>query len=185
MSWWKKAQASETDIQQDSKQAVWDSETSKAIADARKSQRKNVSGTKKGEQTSEATQTGLHLSGAAAEQIKKMFTPDAWRAIVKAPFALGQAMTGRKCWELEKDKEDTLAVSTAMTAEYFATTDPKWLAVAICSFNWAVILTEKFAANTRERKKEIELSTPPEPANAQQPKDKVLWKPGTPLSPVS
>lgn len=169
MAWWKKHTEAETKDQQESKSAVWDSETHKAISDARKAQSRNIPRTKKGEQSSEESQARVNISGAAVEQIKKMFNPDAWRAIVKAPFALGQAMTGRKCWELEKDKEDTLAVSTAMTAEYFATTDPKWLAVCICSFNWAVILTEKFAMNARERNKELLENPPKETPNPQEP----------------
>ncbi len=174
MAWWKrdKTEDSAVSVQtsEASKKAVWDSETDKAIADARKSQSRRLSGSKKGEQASEATQSGERLPVQAVEQIKKMFNPDAWRAIVKAPFALGQAITGRKCWELEKDKEDTLAVSTAMTAEYFLVTDPKWVAVSICAFNWAVILTEKLAANARERQKELELNPPPvEPKNPQAP----------------
>jgi hypothetical protein len=93
-----------------------------------------------------------------------MFNPDAWRAIVRAPFALGKVITGRKCWELEKREEDTLATSTSMTAEYFMAVDPKYVALTICMFNWAVIMTEKYAENAKEARLERQSEPEHKPA---------------------
>lgn len=169
MGWFTKNKESvESQTQEKSKSAVWDSELSKAVADARKGRTKRVSGTKGNEQDPSNPSGGVGVSSALAEQARKLFEPDAWRAIVRAPFALGKAMTGRECWDLADKQEDTLAVSTAMSAEYFMQTDPKWVALTLCMFNWSVILTEKLAANARERHKELEV-TQPKVVNGQTP----------------
>lgn len=98
------------------------------------------------------------ISAKDAEQVRKMFDPEAWRAIVRAPFALGKAMTGRDCWNLEKREEDTLATSTSGAAEYFLQTDPKWIAFTLFAFNWTVIVSDKLIQNARAREAEEALN---------------------------
>lgn len=131
------------------KSGKWGSQLSQAIADARARGVGTQKGFKEGSTDTRKKSSGASVSRELSEAAKKMFDPDAWRAIVRAPFALGKVVTGRECWELEKKQEDTLATSTAMTAEYFMNVDPKYVALTICMFNWSVVLTEKYAANAK------------------------------------
>ena len=125
-----------------------------AINDARKKLSKTSKGTEGESKTTTGTPTRGSLSKSAQEQIAKMFDPDAWRGIVRAPFTLGKVITGRSCWELEKKEEDILATSTSATAEYFLQTDPKWVCLTIFAFNWATILGQKYLANEVLKKQE-------------------------------
>jgi len=138
-----------------SKSSIWGSQLAAALADSRKADVENTAGTTGKRKNSAKPDSGAGVSSELAEAAKKMFDPEAWRAIVRAPFALGRVMTGRSCWELEKKQEDTLATSTSATAEYFLQTDPKWVCLTIFVFNWSVVLTEKLIANEIERKKEL------------------------------
>ena len=148
-----------------SKSNIWGIQLAAALADSRKAGMENTQGTTGKRKNSSKPDSGASVSRELEEAARKMFDPEAWRAIVRAPFAFGKAMTGRKCWELEKTQEDTLATSTSATAEYFLQTDPKWVCLTIFAFNWSVILTEKFVANEIERKKEL-ASEPQSPLKA-------------------
>jgi len=145
----KKESEVETASTETEKSPAWTSQLSKAIASARKGNDTTSSGNEKSAKGSGSKKTGGSVSRELSEAASKMFDPDAWRAIVRAPFALGKVVTGRDCWDLDKRQEDTLATSTSLTAEYFLNTDPKYVALTICMFNWSVILTEKYAANAR------------------------------------
>ena len=143
------------------KSGVWSGQLGQAIADARKGRVDSEKGFTKGAKNSQPKSSGGSVSRELSEAARKMFEPDAWRAIVRAPFALGKVITGRECWDLEKRQEDTLATSTSMTAEYFMAVDPKYVALTICMFNWSVILNEKYAASAREAR--LEKASVPEP----------------------
>lgn len=151
----------ETKKSEDGTKGVWGAQLADAVADARSSGvgRKKAAQNKSEDGGNEGGRS--NLSQAAEAQVRKMFSPDSWRAIVRAPFALGKALTGRLCWEIDKTQEDTLATSTSLTAEYFLQTDPKWVALTLFAFNWSVVLTEKFAANARERMQEEKLNPKP------------------------
>lgn len=155
----------ETQTSEDKKQAVWGG----ALADAVASARKKLSGGKKrssgNDGATEETQTRGGLSSSDEAKIKAMFSPEAWRVMVKTPFTLGKVVTGRKCWELEKEEENTLATTTAASAEYFLKTDPKWLCLTLCMFNWGVVLSGKVLANAAEaaKEKQLENNTTPKP----------------------
>ena len=153
----------DTETSETTKSNIWGGQLAAALADARKSNVEDAGGTKGKRKTSTKSDSGASVSRELEEAAKKMFDPDAWRAIVRAPFALGKVVTGRNCWELDKKQEDTLAVSTSTTAEYFLQTDPKYVCLTIFAFNWAVILSEKYMANAIERQKELanEATTPP------------------------
>jgi hypothetical protein len=146
------------------KSGKWGSQLSQAIADARARGVGVKEGSSKGSKDTGKKSSGASVSRELSEAAKKMFDPDAWRAIVRAPFALGKVVTGRECWELEKKQEDTLATSTAMTAEYFMNVDPKYVALTICMFNWSVVLTEKYAANAKLAR--LEKASEPQPVTS-------------------
>lgn len=139
---------------EESKSGIWGNKLAEAIAAARSGRVANEKGTKTKRSDSKESGSGRGISQELSDAARKMFEPEAWRAIIRAPFALGKVMTGRACWELEKKQEDTLATSTSLTAEYFLNVDPKYVVLTLFLFNWSVVLTEKFAANAVERKKE-------------------------------
>lgn len=169
MAFWNKENKEvSTDNQETEKSGKWSSQLASAIADARSRGVGTKKGTETGTTDSRKKGSGTSVSRELSEAAKKLFDPDAWRAIVRAPFALGKVVTGRECWELEKKQEDTLATSTAMTAEYFMNVDPKYVALTICMFNWSVVLTEKYAANARLARLEKE-SEPMKPATNPSP----------------
>lgn len=140
--------------EEEKQSSPWAGTLKSALADARKghvsSDTTDATGTKKGGKKD----SGGNLSTKMQEQLAKLFEPSAWRPIVKAPFAFFQAMTGRSCWELTKNEEDTLATTTSTAMEYVAVTDPKWLAIGMCATTWAMIFSEKLILSAREAKKE-------------------------------
>lgn len=139
------------------KQTPWSDSLSASIGEARAKLSRLRSRTKTNEEGTSKPSTGSGLSRADLEKVKMMFDPKAWRTLVKTPFVLGKVLTGRSCWDLEKEEEDTLATTTAASAEYFLQSDPKWVCLSICAFNWAVIVTSKFLANAVEVKREQEV----------------------------
>lgn len=144
----------ETTSEETEKSTKWSNQLASAIADARSRGVGSKKGNETGSKDTGKKNSGSSVSRELSEAAKKMFDPDAWRAIVRAPFALGKVVTGRDCWELDKKQEDTLATSTSMTAEYFMNVDPKYVALTICMFNWSVVLTEKYAENAKQRRLE-------------------------------
>lgn len=159
MSWFSKG---ETMGEEEKQSSPWAGKISEALADARK----NISGADVGDAKAKKTggkkDSGSSLSSKAQEQLAKLFEPSSWRPIVKAPFAFFQAMTGRDCWELTKNEEDTLATSTSTAMEYVAVTDPKWLAIGMCATTWCIIFSEKLILSAREAKKEALLNPQPD-----------------------
>ena len=156
-----------------SKSGVWGSQLSEAMRAARKARVEHAEGTEGKRGVGKGAKSGSGVSSALSEAARKMFEPDQWRTIVRAPFALGKVLTGRECWELDKKQEDQLAVSTSSTAEYFMQTDPKYIMLTLCLFNWSVILTEKYVANAKQRNIERG-SEPQEPTHPQDSSGKTL-----------
>jgi hypothetical protein len=142
------------------KSSVWASQLAAATADARKSSVEAEKGNPGKRKTAQKPDSGGSVSRELEEKAAQMFSPEAWRSIVKMPFALGKVMTGRKCWDLEQKQEDTLATTTSATAEYFLQVDPKYVVLTLFLMNWGAVLTEKFTANAVERQKEL-ASEPP------------------------
>lgn len=140
----------ETTDSEDKKPSAWNDSLASSIAEARAKLTKGKKRDSNDETGTTKPTSGGRISSADAEKIRAMFDPKAWKTLVKTPFVLGTVLTGRKCWELEKEEEDTLATTTAASAEYFLQSDPKWVCLTICMFNWSVILTSKFLANAKE-----------------------------------
>jgi hypothetical protein len=164
MGWFSKAENAETSAKDSeaSKSGVWGSQLDSALAEARSSRVENAKRGEASGKTPKGAGSGSRVSGGLAEAAKKMFEPEAWKAIVRMPFSLGKVITGRKCWDLEKTQEDTLATSTSATAEYFLQVDPKFVVLTLFLMNWSAVLTEKFMANAVERNKELALNPLPE-----------------------
>lgn len=159
MSWFEKDKPV---VEEKTESSPWAGKISEALADARKSYSKADVGDEKGTKKSSKKDGGGGVSAKVSEQLAKLFETSTWRPIVKAPFAFFQAMTGRDCWELTKNEEDTLATTTSTAMEYVAITDPKWLAIGMCTVTWTMIFSEKLILSAREAKKEALLNPKPD-----------------------
>lgn len=165
MSWF--TEKDKEEHSEDNKSGPWGSAFSGALSDARKAGVGSKERAKAGNAKSGKAGRGENISESTQEQITKLFKPDMWKPIVKAPFAFGQALTGRKCWEPTDKEVESLSVSTSTAMEYVAITDPKWLAIGMCMVSWTMILSEKFILNARERNKELAENPPVEPVPPQ------------------
>lgn len=140
----------------------WDSKIGEALLNARKGQHKASAGTQKGTEKGKDKNSWSDLPNKAKDQIAKLFEPSSWEPIVKAPFAVMQALTGRKAWELEQKEVDSLAIPTSMAAEYFTITDPKWVAFGMCAVAWSSIVCEKLIKSAQEARAEELLRPKPD-----------------------
>lgn len=95
--------------------------------------------------TSESAKISAELDG--------LFSPENFRALVRAPADIRLAVTGRKHWELKDSEVDSLAITASTTAKYFAVVDPKWLAVAMFATNAAMIYGSRIVEDMRQDRK--------------------------------
>lgn len=148
------------DNPKEEKSSPWGNQFDSAIDDARKAGVGSKARAKADGSASEKAGSGGGISQETAKKLAKIFEPEKWKAIVRAPFSLGKAKTGRDLWDLTKAEEESLAECTSAAAEHFMTVDPKYLVLTLLVFNWSVIVSSKVSQNTAARKKE-ELENPP------------------------
>lgn len=138
--------------------AVWSGSIRDAVAAAKAKLSKRKQRSPEGEGSTSSPSTRGGLSKRDEEKIREMFDPKAWRTLVRTPFVAAKTITGRKVWDLEKEEEDTLASTTAASAEYFIQSDPKWLCLTLCLFNWGTIVASKMIANAAQAKQEEQVN---------------------------
>lgn len=147
----------ENKSEQNTQSPVWGASIRDAVASAKAKLSKRKPRSTEGEESTSRTPTGGGLSKREEEKIREMFDPKAWRTLVRTPFVAARTITGRPCWNLEKEEEDTLASTTAASAEYFIQSDPKWLCLTLCLFNWGTVVASKMIANAALAKQEEDL----------------------------
>jgi hypothetical protein len=138
----------------DKKSNLWGEPISGAVADARKAGLGAKGRAKADGKDGEKTGTGPSVSQEAARKLAKMFEAEKWKPIVRAPFNVMKAKTGRACWTLDEKETDTLAETTAAAAEHFMVIDPKWLVLTLLVFNWSVVVADKASQNAKEAAQE-------------------------------
>jgi len=134
--------------------SAWGSQLSSAVADLRKAGMGSKGRAKADGKGHESEKSGSGISAKDADKLSKMFQPEKWKPLVRAPFNLLKAKTGRKCWELDEKETDTLAETTSATAEHFLHVDPKYMILTLFVFNWGLIVADKVSQNAREAAKE-------------------------------
>lgn len=92
-------------------------------------------------------------SAKIASELDSLFSPENFRALVRAPADIRLAVTGRKHWELKDSEVDSLAITASTSAKYFAVVDPKWLAVAMFATNAAMIYGSRIVEDMRQDRK--------------------------------
>lgn len=94
--------------------------------------------------------------GAAkiVREMEALFSPENFKALVRAPADIRLAVTGRKYWELKDAEVESLAITASTSAKYFAVADPKWLALAMFATNAALIYGSRIAQDLRDNKKD-------------------------------
>lgn len=91
-----------------------------------------------------------------SRELEKLYSPDNFRGIVKAPADIMALATGSKVWELQKDEIDTLSVNASLTAKYFLVTDPKWVALTMLAISVTTIYGGRVAMHLAEKRKHVE-----------------------------
>lgn len=152
------SEKTEPEVKENTAESVWSGSIRDAVANARAKLSKRKPRTESGEESATKSSARGGVSKRDEEKIREMFDPKAWRTLVRTPFVAARTITGRACWNLEKEEEDTLASTTAASAEYFIQSDPKWLCLTLCMFNWGTVLASKMIANAALAKQETEIN---------------------------
>lgn len=98
------------------------------------------------------------------QQFDKLYDPDAWEGIMSAPADIALAVTGEDIWNLSDKERKTLGIQASVTAQCFAVSDPKWLALTMLGIS----LTTVYVARTvqyfaeKAQKESEKKNTPPE-----------------------
>lgn len=85
-------------------------------------------------------------------EVKRLFAPENWEAIVRAPADLALATTGDKVFDMPDKNVKQLAQTGSVAASYFIKTDPKWLALIMFGVNAATIYGGMIAIHLNNRK---------------------------------
>ena len=99
-----------------------------------------------------------------AKELDKIFTPDNFRGVVRAPADLMLAASGRKIWDIPEKEIDTLATTGALTARNFVKTDPKWISLILFSMALLTTYGGRAGMHYQEVKKETAANRRREPA---------------------
>lgn len=70
-----------------------------------------------------------------AKELDKVFNPNNFKGIVRAPADLMLAASGRKIWDIPDKEIEALAETGSMCARSFVKTDPKWIALILFSMS--------------------------------------------------
>jgi hypothetical protein len=164
MGFFDKAETSESEETQPS--SPWGAQLNSAVADVRKAGVGRKGRAKADESNREKEGSGGSVSQETARKLAKMFEPEKWKPIVRAPFNLMKVKTGRACWTLDEKETETLAETTSAAAEHFMAIDPKWLVLTLLLFNWTVIVVDKAGQNAKEAADEQKSNPKPSPTTA-------------------
>ena len=132
----------------------WATENTSSFSEALKAAKNSKRKQSSGPTTVRAESSGPDISPALSQQVAKLFTPEAWEAVVSAPFNLAEALTGLKEVNLNETERKTLSVTGSMTAEYFMPCDPKWVALTLFSFNLLMISGSKYMIYVAKQREE-------------------------------
>lgn len=83
-------------------------------------------------------------------ELERLYSPEAFEPIVKAPSNLMSMLTGRKLWELSNNESKALATSASVTAKYFMPTDPKMVALVMFAGSVLTIYGTRVGLHIRE-----------------------------------
>lgn len=88
-----------------------------------------------------------------AGELEKIFTPENWESIVRAPADMALAVTGRPIWDLPEKEVKTLAVSASQTARYWLAIDPKYLVLFMFVFQVSITYGGRIATDAQNQRK--------------------------------
>jgi hypothetical protein len=97
------------------------------------------------------------LSEAQAKiqvELNRLYSPENWKAIVRAPADLRLALTGREHWNLSDREVQTLAETASTAAQYWLVADPKYLALTLLMFNIATIYGARIALDVAQSRRD-------------------------------
>lgn len=149
------------------KPAGGSSPADQVVSQAEAAIRKRKPYTKRGSADMAATEAE---NARITAELEKVFAPEHWEALVRAPADLRLAQTGFEHWKMSDNEVKTLASSASNTARYFMRTDPKWVVLTLFLFNIGTIYGGRVLMDYNLRKKEAELKAGKrEPTEAHRP----------------
>lgn len=93
-----------------------------------------------------------------AAELEKIFSPDNWRSIVRAPADLALALSGREYWDLPEKEVSALAVSASHTARYWMAIDPRYIVLVMFLFDMSVIYGGRTVRHIKDVRAEKKLA---------------------------
>ena len=129
-------------------------------ADTVVSQAKAAIGKRGGRGPSQKTkdaEADLAQRQAMAAELEKVFTPEMWAPLVRAPADLRLAQTGYDHWKLSDQEVQTMAQSASHAGRYFMRTDPKWVVLTLAIFNIGTIYGGRVMLDFKVKKDEAAL----------------------------
>ena len=98
-------------------------------------------------------------------ELGKLYSAENWEAIVRAPADLRLALTGREYWNLNDKEVKNLSQTASTCAQYWLTSDPKYLALTLLMFNIATVYGARIALDVAEARKAKRGKPTSEPAS--------------------
>jgi len=129
--------------------------SSETVSKAKETIEGNREKSKRGRKTKEESDRIRKIEQAQQNidaELKRLFAPENWEAIVKAPADLALAATGDKVFDMDEKSVKSLSQTGSVAASYFIKTDPKWLALIMFSMNALTIYGGMFAIHMQNRK---------------------------------
>ena len=131
--------------------------STETVSAAKEAIEQNRETSKRGRKTKEERDRLKKIDAAQDKidaEVKRLFAPENWEAIVRAPADLALATTGDKVFDMPDKNVKQLAQTGSVAASYFIKTDPKWLALIMFGVNAATIYGGMIAVHLNNRKAE-------------------------------
>lgn len=91
---------------------------------------------------------------ALAAELDRLFDPENFRYIVRAPADTALAVTGDELWVLDEGEVEALATQAASTSRHFVNTDPKWVSLIMLSMSIMTVYGSRAALYYRKKREE-------------------------------
>ena len=102
-----------------------------------------------------------------SKELDKIFNPENFKGLMRAPADLMLAASGRKIWDIPDKEITALAESGSICARHFVKTDPKWLALILFSMSLTTCYGGRAALHYREVQSEKKTKLKLDPKDAE------------------
>lgn len=100
------------------------------------------------------------LSAEIQRQLEQCYDPKAWGALLAAPCAVMETLTGGKHWDISKDEEATLGAAGSTAARFMAVNNPRAMAMMMLASALFAVYVPRITIELKIRKKEQQKDAP-------------------------